>query len=419
MKIRISRAMIPDFIFFIILVANISFFNLPGISDALYLVAGYHFKRMILWITLLVFGLLCIKSPKFIEDFFDIKQDPYGNLTKYYLMLAIVTMVCSLMIYPIQNLAQTIQTYYYYMILLLYFILIYWMRRYPGFYERMCSSIVWCGTVYSIYLILAKILYDFGGRVVFSELTMDAYTRSGVRFSRSADFCTFAALVAFCIWMNNTKKKKYLIGFLVNTCCVFFAGQTRMLELSLLVGIAGSYLYCTKMTKKKMGVIVAVLVVMALGMRKILNFVDSFSLSIENNYSTSLRMEGWHYYIGHMLDHGLLGIGLIANDAYRMILTGRQRISFVITDMGYAGFLGEFGILGVSFLVFLIFIIGRDLIRIKKRGLVRQHNIVAGMAAFWVLSLFSLMFNDVQRIVFFPICMAIFSYHHKEMQENR
>ena len=130
MSLKFGKNSARLFFMFLLITINATFFTIPDISDAFSSLATYHIKKLVFYMCVIMFLVLCITRKRFLSLCISWNpKDIYGNLVKYYLIMVAITMVLSSRLYSAQSLSQIFSMYYYFFIIIAYFFIIYWMKK--------------------------------------------------------------------------------------------------------------------------------------------------------------------------------------------------------------------------------------------------------------------------------------------------
>lgn len=398
----------------VVLIANLSFFGLPIISDAMISIANYHRKKLVCGLIVFLFLQFIVFERKLKFVFY---TNIYHKLVYYYLIVIITISGISCIVYS-QNFSELFNTYYYLLSILLFFVLSFHFRQSNNFYDHFLNLFINIGVIYSVYIILAKVLYGFGITIFSTQIYYIQTRASSLRLASPSDYLGIAAVICFAFIIKNrmtftaeTKRLNYVKLFVI-IFAVFFVTQTRMYEITIIISCLLMYLFSTKLTIKKLLIVLLISIFILLFWDTFDRFFTTFSSSSTNKeyvWSTLLRMEGIDYYLSHMFDHKIMGIGFVVNRSYSFILYGENG-NLAISDVGYFGFLGVYGIMGLLFLLFWFYNNTKTTIKIIKKNIAEQYAECIGLFAFIAFSFISVIFSDSQRTAYLPIYLAIFDY---------
>lgn len=411
----------------LVAMANISFFSLPVISDLFTSMAGYHNKKLVLFFVILSFLYLAVTRKSFLPYVINRdRSNPYTSYVKFYLILICITILVSKQSYSQQSVRQIVGTYYYQFCILFFFVLVFFMKKNKEFYNRVIHLLIVIGTVYAVYSLITAVIFQTTGMEIMSSTTTLFESRNGfVRLPQTADMTSLSSVLAYSKWIspqNTGKSRKYFWPFIICLICTLFVGQSRVYSLACTFACVFSYLFCKKVSKAKIIMIVFGLILFVAFLPNLYQFLQTFSLKDSNSlyyYSSYMRVSGYEYYLSRFFDNGIIGFGYPADNMYRNILTGGGvlveggwKVDLALSDMGYIGYLGMYGILGVVSLFWLFRLIIADLLYYKKHKIISEHIETFAIFIFITISYASMIFNDVQRSFYFPIILALFSYNH-------
>ena len=81
-----------------------------------------------------------------------------------------------------------------------------------------------------------------------------------------------------------------------------------------------------------------------------------------------------------------------------------------MSDLGYIGIFGVFGILGIILVCLLLKAFAKLTKKILLTGFEQKYPEAIALMAYILFSGWSLSFNDMQRILYLPICFMILNY---------
>lgn len=413
MKIRISQ--IERALVIFILSANIMFFSIPGLSSALESICGFSNKKLVV---ISIFVLLILNTRGKIHT--SALRGTSSRIVQYYIAMYLITFLISWISYKVVTIQTFMSVYYYAFAILLYFPLKRMLKSEED-YRWLINTIIIIGTIYSVYMIISKGVYQLSGKIIFDTISQYMQFRNGsLRLARPANFVCISSVFCFTQYLKLSKKQKksknaaikYLILFVIGMVCLLYVSQTRTYYVA--------FLFCCVMgllsfysSKKKVILICALMFCIPLFVPSLQTFTASF-YSEENVWGTEIRLSGYAYFLSHMFDNFLCGIGLVSGTSYSSLLTGGKDLyGYVITDMGYTGFLGVFGILGVILLIalFVLFLITYR--SFKSAGLIYEYPEVVCIPIFFIIITWSLSFADPQRSLYLPIILSVYGYFEK------
>ena len=385
-----------------IVIREIGFFSIPWIIDIYPFDISYYIKKDICIILAIIFLALLFKY-KF--AFFNTKVTGYYKICIIWIGLIVLTFFTSLFAYSNETFLMLLKKYYFYSLISVFFILTFLFKKYKGYYSYFIKCIIVVGTVYALFIILYKAVYETTGIYIFDtnyQLIQErGYT---LRLARPADFISLSCVLSFSNILKKKDKKPWIVCFLVSLLSIFWVTQTRIYELAILLSCAcGWVLYKNNriliFIKKRWWVFVIIVTPF------LFKFIYSFFESSEIN-GTLIRFEGYLYFLKNIVKNGLIGIGFIADPENFEILRG-PNLKYSLTDLGYVGFIGTYGILGIIFLIILFLQFYRS---IKESFQKKRHPEIAILIIYIIITSFTVIFNDLQRAIYFPIYLSILNY---------
>ena len=406
---KISKRQVSRFLVIVIFLANIMFFSLPGVASAISSICGFSNKRLVVFlIIVLVFFCFGTKYPRMIF------KGECSRIAIYYICMYLLTFLISYLRYHDVGLKTFLSNYYYFGAILLYFPLKYMLKN-QNDYNWFVQMIIWIGSIYAIYMIAAKFMYSYSGRIIFDQTAQYVQQRNGsLRLARPASFICISTIFSFTKWIKNSNtgnrvSKRYLVLFIIGMFCLVWVTQTRIYQVAFLVSCAFTLAKVFD-NKKKLVLFLAIILCIPIFIGGVKEFYQSF-YNVENIWGTEIRLSGYTYFLSHMFDNYLCGIGMVLGSSDKLLLTGGKiQYGYIVSDMGYCGFLGVFGILGVVLLFFLGRLFLRTKGKIEQRNLVKAYPEVVSLPILFCIMTWSLSFADPQRCLYLPIILAVYSF---------
>lgn len=383
-KIYYNRKKVPGILsILLILLMETCFISIPAISAVFFRYNNYHDKRIIFLICL----ILLILTSKI-----RMKKTNVDYLVVFFSLAWMVIAVFSAI--SVSSIRMIIDQYYYYAIILLYFPLGKLFDSTDGLYESFLRMISFIGAVYAVYFIVAKLVYDSSGVVIFNQNIQHLQVRSGLRLARPCDFLCFSFLVTLCLIVKE--KKNILYGrLLVIAICIYWVGQTRLYEILIVVLFLVHLIIYTNASLK---IIVAVAVLAS--WNSIKSFYDFFvgSFSAKDTLSSTLaRTQGYEIVKDNMFNHYIWGSGF--DGKFQFSLGGWD---YALSDLGIIGYFSVWGILGIVFIVNVAIRFSLNLRYIIQNQLKNYASETIFLAIWFAISSISVSFSDVQRIIYLP-----------------
>ena len=410
---NISKTQVSRVLVVLIFLANIMFFSLPGIASALSSICGFTNKRLVVFLIIVL--LLFYFGTKYPLSIF---KGASSRIAIYYICMCLITFIISCFSYNGVGIKTFVSNYYYFAAILLYFPLKHMLKNQDD-YRWLVHTIILIGTIYAIYMIGAKLIYSYSGRIIFDQTAQYVQQRNGsLRLARPASFVCISTIFSFTEWLKysitgNKTSKKYFLLFCIGMFCLVWVTQTRIYQLAFLISCSVT-LATVFNNKKKIILFFALLFFIPIIIGEIREFYLSF-YSVENIWGTEIRVSGYTYFLSHMFDNYICGIGLVSGTPQALLLTGgKTQYGYVITDMGYTGFLGVYGILGVALLILLGRLFLKTKVKIEQKNLLLTYPEVISLPILFVIMTWSLSFTDPQRCLYLPIILAVYSFYESQ-----
>lgn len=397
---RIKKNELSRFLVGLILIANIKFFSLPGSFVIIGSVCNYHTKILV------CFLIMCF----ILVEGLNYKKDIFHKAVVYFSLLVFATFIYTYIFYDNQSIFSIIKRQYHLFAVWLVFPLITFLKRNENV-KWMFRTIAFIGLAYSVYVILVKVVYSTIGVLLIDTKMQYVQTRDGsLRLARTATFISVSSVIAFCQFIKEFKVTKAILSlnsfsFALGTICVFYVGKTRVSELAIILSCFIVYILAYRRNTKFL-IALLIIVTAPLLYQTIIEFYQSF-YSRESIQGTEVRLAGYQYFLSHMFDGKIFGIGLVTSDSYWDLLYGSEG-SYILSDLGYIGFLGVYGICGLAYLIFLLRMCVKILKKIIKNNKIEDYPECVGYLVFFGVSGFSLMFTDSQRCLYLPIFIVLY-----------
>lgn len=400
----------------LILIANAKFLSIPGTYALFGSVAHYYSKLLVCACIMVVFVYECI-----VKDHFRIAMNPISILAVCYLILVACVLVYSILKYPEQSVIRLIRRYYYHIAVLFVFPLMAFMKR-PENREWFVRTIVIIGLIYGAYTVGVKLIYSLSGKLLIdTEMQHIQFRNGGLRLARSATFISLSSVIAFAEYLKHRHCLKhkilnvYLLSFVFGALNLLYVSQTRVNQAALIIAcfVMLMVIYPMRIKLCIVGLLTCLIPVIIPIVR---SFLQSF-FSSDNLAGTQIRFDGYAYFLSHMFDGGLIGMGLIVSPELEKLLY-RPNESYYVSDLGYIGFLGVYGVLGLIFLVALFAVFVSILWRAVKQRQLRNYPDAIGYLVYFAITGLSLMFSDVQRCLYLPIYLILFWMIDKQLKSK-
>ena len=394
-KISLSRFLVG-----FILIANIKFFSVPGSYAILGSICNYYSKL-----------LVCLAIALFfVAEHIIITKNKYTQVVIAFLLLIGATIIYTVINYPNQSFFLILKKYYYFGAVWFAVPLMSFLKRNNNL-QWFFKFIALIGLIYSVYVILVKIVFNFTGVLLIDTNMQYIQMRGGsLRLARTSTFISVSTIIALSNYIKEFKNQKKFfsinfLSFVFGLISIFWVGMTRISELAVVV--SGGIIIILSF-KKYMKVLVSVFLVVCLPIiyQTIMDFYYSF-YSKETVLGTEVRTEGYSYFLSHMFDGKIFGMGLVTSERYHSLLYGAEG-RFILSDLGYIGYIGIFGICGIVFLLYLFRTVMKTIKKTYQNQLLPQYPEVIGYLLFFGISGISLAFTDAQRCLYLPIMIILY-----------
>lgn len=388
-KLYYNKRKVPGTLFILLIVMlETCFMSLPGISSILFNYNNYHNKRLILLTSFILLLITSkIKMRKSNTDFIVI------YFTMAWLLIAVFSAV------SVSSFGTILNQYYYYGIILLYYPLGKLFDSTDDLYESFLRIISITGVVYASYFIIAKLMYDTSGVIIFNQLVQNLQKRSGLRLARPCDFLCFSFITTLCLMVKKPKKFLY-VRLLIIGICIYWVGQTRLYELLVVILFLIYLLIYTKVSSK----IIALIVALSLW-DSIRSFYEAFigSFSAKDTLSSTLaRTQGYEIVKDNIFKHYIWGSGF--DGAFQFSQGGWD---YALSDLGIVGYFSVWGVLGIAFVIMVVVRLILNIKLIVRDDLKSSCPETLFLSAWFVISCISVSFSDVQRIIYLPFMLLM------------
>ena len=396
----------------LILLSNIMLFSLPVISSVMQPICDFRNKKLLIVLILVLTLVVICQRIKI----FDFKYNS-SKAALIYVFMYFIVITYSIFHYSGVN-VKTIAGYYFYPLAILFFFALKSFITSEKNYYWFVNTIIIIGAIYAAYMIIAKIVATYTGVFIVDTEVQNVQQRIGqIRFARPANFISISALFAWSMFIKGLNdlrfsKGKYFLLFVLQITAIVYVTQTRIYYLAFfIVCFITLWKYMQGNSR---------LLLIALGLAGLPIIYYSFQelyqsfFTDENLWGTEIRQSGYHYFFSHMFDGVICGIGTVYSSPHVYLLTGNQNYGYVVSDMGYAGFIGVFGLCGVVCLVGLLLLFIRTNSSLKQIKMKKIYPETVTIPVFFLIINISLSFADPQRCMYLPIFLLV--YHHIESQ---
>ena len=349
----------------------------------------------------------------------DIKHEmPFvSKYTIVSVLIFIVLFLYTLFSYSAQGLIGTLLGGGYYFAILLVFPIIGYMIR-KGSVDSFLDIFDILSLIWILMVVMQSILYARGSQIIPEYLdTQIKFRDNSLRITLF--YGNFAIIHSFyklySCKVNTLKKLPYVCICVFGLYGCFFVQLTRSYTLIVCVCLFIIVLLDKntsqyKFLRKLLLVIVAVAFILNTGI--VSRFISSLSATGAYAGSTYARTYSIAYYWETFKSHFPFGFAFAYEGNYYSLIHGRG-IAY-IDDVGIFGQLARLGVFILPIYLWLTVRLIKIWRRIKKGGLQKDYVFLSAVLVYFLLTSISLICLDPQRILLYPMIIAIYEYTYYE-----
>ncbi len=402
-------------IIFLTLLLEARFLYLFNIPSFISKYNTYHTKILIfLLIFCGIFIMLVFKHYKYIK-----RKVVFNKFVILFLLLVLSEIFISYVNYSeySQTFIDLIWVCYFYFIICLYYIIVYLGVRFNDYSYK--KVIIIFSLILSIIFIIQAYIYNLGGTLMLkiSEIAnIGIESRLGrIRLTYPSTLISFACVLSFSEIFNRDTKKKTLniLNLVCSLIYLIYVCQTRALIVYVIFSMLIVFIFVNRKSAKKIilmiiTLVIAVNVFINLNITK--EYINSFTDS-KNSISNIARSGAIDYFIDRGNENLIFGSGFInssANSETFYISRGSYGM-FSTTDVGIFGYYSIFGIAGLVLYLYLILKMLTIIWTLIKSKKIDYCVEIIGIFIFFISTSLTLIVTDSQRIILFPIILALFN----------
>lgn len=413
MKIKISTVIILIVVF--IVVASEYFFFL-----------GPEINTIVLLMMLLMGLIICMAKTRREMGIIKTQLNFCGGYIFMSCIIFSTILMYTIIAFPRQNLLYTLRGFgYYYYVLIAILLLCYMIRKKKDSNIYLLLEI--CTVIWYMLVLAQKIVYDINGTIIidsYFEYFCGGFVplRNGMIRISLRWFGNLMLIYNFYKFyvLGNKKKLIYFGIFILGMYEVIMIQQTRAYTLCNLICIF-TIILLKRNTKKEFFrklflFIIAILIILETGI--VSNFIDSFSSSGTFANSTLARSYAIKYYWEYFLNHPIFGMGFASTTFYSSVVKGLSGKAS-IDDVGMLGQFVRLGVFVIPIYILLLIRFFRILGMMKKYGQFKEDYI--WYSSFFIQLLItsvSLSMMDKQRIMLYPLSIALFEFQYLRIKEK-
>ncbi|MGU8226603.1 O-antigen ligase family protein, partial [Clostridium perfringens] len=236
-----------------------------------------------------------------------------------------------------------------------------------------------------------------------------------IRLTYPSTLISFACVLSFSEIFNRDTKKKTLniLNLVCSLIYLIYVCQTRALIVYVIFSMLIVFIFVNRKSAKKIilmiiTLVIAVNVFINLNITK--EYINSFTDS-KNSISNIARSGAIDYFIDRGNENLIFGSGFInssANSETFYISRGSYGM-FSTTDVGIFGYYSIFGIAGLVLYLYLILKMLTIIWTLIKSKKIDYCVEIIGIFIFFISTSLTLIVTDSQRIILFPIILALFN----------
>jgi hypothetical protein len=361
-----------------------------------------------------------------------------GFLTKYLTVITISVIILyfhAIIMYPLNGLLTTygFGTYYFYAFFAIPLIYIFEQER--GF-EHFIQMVNVIAVIMYTVSIIQGIYYIRTGSLLFAmantEITGSMVRDGMVRIDAGA-FGNIMLIYNIYNLVNIRSKNRRnimisVIVIVLGLLNIYFTGQTRVVLLTMIAVFVILIILGDGSKNKKViaGFLLLIGAVTFIFSGFPIKILSSFSSTGSLAGSTIARTNALSYYLDQFIKNPIFAIGFAGDVNYYNLVHGDSGIYFQTvlvrydyTDVGYIGQLAKTGIFSVFICLWPLF----HFIKIAFNFRIRRINVpgafLIALSFYLVLTSATLIIFDGNRVIAFPLVIAIFEYSFKHIQENK
>lgn len=294
--------------------------------------------------------------------------------------------------------------------------------------QKFMNSINIISLIWEVVLILQQYIYVKTGSFIFDMATFFSNSEHASVYLKIGNFRV--GINAFgCLMIiynfekiySKTKNKREkifsLICFLIGIYTLIFIQQTRIYIIVVAICIVTIILIKGGKIKDQLFKIsfVIAIALFILESPLVKEFVESFSLTGDKQWSTQARLYSLQYYYECIKNNPILGNGFTSDSLFYIAHGNMGQADY--SDVGLFGLVAETGIFSLFFFIYPVIRMIRILYGIKKS----KKKILAldiAILVFVFCTSITLVLTDVSRIICFSFIIAYFEYRKFESEQT-
>lgn len=373
-------------------------------ADLFYLTTNNALKVLLSCVTLITCVLLLIKC-----FFSKEKKFIFNKFILFFIIYSFVEIVISVYRYSL-SIISVFAVAKYIFIIMAYYIFSFYIRKKDK--NKFVNIVMLFSLICSIVMLLQYFLYPKYG--LFLNIMRYGFRFSSLRIYEGEGLINIGIVIAFGSLINKNFKFRVLpyLTFIIGLLEAIFVQKTRMVLLCIILTCV--LVYLVKNIKR-----IGRLYLFILFLLIIIGIVQNTSLFSEykSSFSTddnsyTIRQAEIAFYLKQFSENMLFGMSFIPYNASSftdMILRGPYD-NYYRDDVGIIGFMNTFGLIGLVWFILMLGKVTRIIILSVQKKSINDNYETISFLLFVVFSLWTLIIMDPQRIIGFPILLALVDY---------
>lgn len=410
LKIKVSSIILGMFIIITILSHHIFYlFSYP--TEYLY---GAKFRILVAILGIFMYFFINIKFRKVIN-----KNISYLSIYLLLLLFSIIlTSMYSIFEYPNQTVIDTIGISSRFLWAFWAFPILYYMNIKKDGFDKFLHTLNIISFIWIIIVLLQSIYFSLTGTVLFdfteyfSGISMMRSDRIRIGLESLGNFFVIyntLQLIEGC----NIKSKKIFYGIycIIGWLVLIFVQQTRAFIVIATLCVIIILIYNKDINRKKILLIslafIGVILLFYNGVIK--SFLEGFSITGIHANSTVSRLEGMQYYWNSFLKNPIWAQGFPHISYYSSIIRGPYG-RYYLDDIGFFGTIAQLGLFII--VVYIMPLLRMIYIFFKQKNVlsVLNNKLILLIIIYIISTSFTLIITDPQRILLWPVLIAICEY---------
>lgn len=390
----------------IILFVDLKFYYIIPLPSVIEQLNNNHQKIIIVLIVILVFSCFLFKL-------INLNNLIFKKSIFYFIILYLIELIISWYRHN-QGLMNVFISSNYYILLLSYFIFIYYLRKNSNnkaFKEKIININVFISVLFLLQYILIKF------NVKFLQINFEYYRFGELRIYEAASmFVNLGVILALgnLLKLKRGKKNncKSILCIILSLINIIIVAKGRMGLLIILCTMILMILY--RYRKNAIKIFIAISIIGVVGLLFIRTDVaqEYIKSSQIKDASITNRQGAINMYVDQIKKNPIFGMGFIRDmdNSEAVLLLRGPKGSYTRTDVGIIGFTNTFGILGFAWYIYILIKFSYIILILHRKNVLNMNLELLGIFIMVILTSFTLIVMDSERILIMPIFMALLDY---------